>query len=291
MQQTETQRLPPTAAIGDVELSVHDLNASLEFYEHALGFRRFHEAGAVAELGSDRSFLRLVEEPSAKPRPRGVAGLYHVAYLVPSRADLAWSLVRLAGRGARLQGASDHAVSEALYLADPDGHGIEIYADRPREAWPRVGERLQMTTLPLDLHGLLQTIDASPSEALGEARGRLPTPVDDKVAAGTRIGHIHLNVGDVAAADRFYREAVGFERIVAWPGASFLSAGGYHHHVAVNAWEGVGAPPAPQGTLGLRRFSVSVPDPKAARAARERLGLDGAGTVQDPSGNPLTVVG
>lgn len=267
--------LPASTRMGEVHLAVRRLEASLAYYRDVLGFRVLDASGDRAVLGSDRPLLVLTEEPEARPRPRGVAGLYHVAYLLPSRGDLARFVARIAADRTPVQGASDHLVSEAVYLGDPDGHGIEVYADRPRDAWPRAGGAIRMATEPLDLEGLLrETGDAA-------WKGLPPTAV---------VGHVHLNVGDVAAADAFYRGRVGFDRTATYPGASFLAAGGYHHHLAVNAWEGAGAPPAPPGTLGLRRFTLEVPDREAAEALRARLGVAVDGLARDPAGNAFAVV-
>lgn len=268
--------LPASTRMGAVHLAVSDLERSVRYYAETLGFRALDVSGDRAVLGSDRPLLVLTEEKGARARPRGVAGLYHVAYLLPAREDLARFVARLVAERIPTQGASDHLVSEAIYLGDPDGHGIEVYADRPREAWPRVGAAIRMATAPLDIEDLLVRTE-------GRAWDRLPS--------GATVGHIHLNVGDVAAADAFYRERVGFDRTTVYPGASFLSAGGYHHHVAVNAWEGPGAPPAPPGTLGLRSFTVEVPDREAAEGLRARLGVDGERLARDPSGNAFAVVG
>lgn len=271
-----TPALPPTTRMGQVRLAVSDLDGSIAYYAGLLGFRVLEQSGERAVLGSDRPLLVLTEEPDARPRPRGVSGLYHVAYLLPSRSDLARFVHRVASDRTPVQGASDHLVSEAIYFGDPDGHGIEVYADRPKSAWPSAGGRLRMATEPLDVDDLLLHTE-------GRAWSGLPE--------GSVVGHLHLNVGDVAAADAFYRTRVGFDRTTTYPGASFLSAGGYHHHVAVNAWEGAGAPPAPPGTLGLRSFSIEVPDREAAAALRERLGIWTDALARDPAGNAFAVVG
>jgi catechol 2,3-dioxygenase len=266
--------LPPAARMGEVTLAVHDLERSLRYYHEALGFRILAQSGDEARLGGDAPLVHLVEERDAKPRPPHVSGLYHVAYLLPARADLGRFVRRVIDARVPVQGASDHLVSEALYLGDPDGHGIEVYADRPREAWPRQGGRLHMATAPMDVAAVLASA--------GESAWR-------GVPDGAVVGHVHLNVGDVEEAEAFYRDAVGFDVTTHYPMASFLSAGGYHHHVAINAWEGVGAPPAPRGTLGLREYELLVPDEESLRDAAKRLGVDvGDGALaRDPSGNAL----
>jgi catechol 2,3-dioxygenase len=246
--------------MGPVHLSVSDLARSLDYYENTMGLRvRGRDDGRVS-LGGDEDLLVLVEEPGARSA-RGHTGLFHFALLVPERADLA----RWVGHAARdrvpLTGASDHVVSEALYLRDPDEHGIEIYADRPREQWEgRVAER--MTTLPLDLEDLLTEDD-------GAFEG-LP--------AGTVMGHVHFCVRAMQDTVAFYRDALGFDLVAAiGDQAAFLSAGGYHHHVGANTWESAGAPPAPPGTARLLRATIVVP------------GDGGERELRDPSGNTLVL--
>jgi len=269
--------LPPDTAIGAVSLTVRDLDRSLEFYERTIGLRLLARDGATARLGAgDAPLVELVGEPEAPPRPRRSTGLFHFAILVPSREELARSLARLAERRWPLSGASDHLVSEALYLNDPDGIGIEIYRDRPREKWPRQDGTIQMATLPLDLQSVLDELPrgrapAGPpgrSEEAGSGGG------GGRIAEGTRIGHVHLNVADLADAERFWCGEIGFEVTVrTYPGALFVSAGGYHHHLGLNTWNGVGAPPPPEGAIGLRHFEVLVP------------GLAEPAEATDPSGN------
>ncbi|HVM44802.1 MAG TPA: VOC family protein [Candidatus Thermoplasmatota archaeon] len=264
-------QLPDATRIGAVHLNVRDIERALLFYCDTLGLRERRRDATSAELGSDSTFLHLHATPDARPRAPNESGLYHVAYLLPSRADLGRVIRHLAAARYPLQGASDHAVSEALYLADPEGNGIEIYADRPRDAWPRAGERIQMATDVMDVESVLA--------AGGEARW---------VGApdGMRVGHVHLNVNDVPAAEAFYRERVGFDLVTRYGArASFLSAGGYHHHVAVNAWGTHGGPAARPATLGLRRFNVVVPR-EGYEDALERLGGEEAA---DPAGNRFRI--
>ncbi len=206
-------------------------------------------------------------------------GLYHLAILVPTRRDLAASLLRLARTRWPLQGASDHLVSEALYLADPDGNGIEIYRDRPRPEWPRDGEQLQMATLPLDLEDVLGELDGGAEEAL---------------PAGTRIGHVHLQVANLPSSEAFYSGMLGFDVTVrGYPGALFVSAGGYHHHIGLNTWHSRDAAAPSPGTIGLRSFEVQFPDEASLRKVLDRVQaagvhaqrVDGGTLVRDPSGN------
>ena len=274
--------LPPDTSLGSIRLNAGDQDSLADFYEQTVGLRQLSRDG-VAALGADEGqpLVELLSAPDAPPRPAGTTGLFHLAILVPSRLELARALRRVTESGWRLTGASDHLVSEAIYLRDPEGNGIEIYRDRPRAEWRRAGSGIEMDTLPLDLEGVLGELadDDSP-----------PGPMPP----GTRLGHVHLNVADIAASERFYAGALGFDVTVrGYPGALFVSAGGYHHHVGLNTWMGEGAPPPPPGALGLDRFEVVVPAGADLDAAERRLtdggvqterGDEGLTTV-DPSGN------
>ncbi len=213
-----------------------------------MGLRRIDSGHGVARLGSDGTpVVELDHRADAPPRPPGTTGLFHLAILVPNRAALAAALARAVRAGGRISGASDHLVSEALYLNDPEGNGIEIYRDRPRAEWERDGGEIRMSTLPLDVDGLL-----------GEMREDEP---ESGMPDGTRIGHVHLNVADLDAAERFYSGVLGFDVTVrGYPGALFLSTGGYHHHIGVNTWAGPGAPAPPAGSRGLEWFELTVDD-------------------------------
>ncbi|HZA90573.1 MAG TPA: VOC family protein [Solirubrobacterales bacterium] len=281
--------IPADTHIGHVSLTVADLDRSREFYERVIGLRTLDQAGDRLFLGADddASVVELVGDPEAPPRRRGTTGLFHLAILLPSRAELASGLRRVVEAGWPLAGASDHLVSEALYLGDPEGNGIEIYRDRPRDEWRRVDGQLQMATLPLDLDSVLDELSATDGES-------------PHAPAGTRIGHVHLNVADLAAAEAFYGGLMGFDVTVRdYPGAVFLSAGGYHHHIGANTWAGEGSPPARPGSRGLRRFEIVVPSAAALAEVERRLrdaGLDpqaeGEGIrVADPSGNGILLRG
>jgi len=280
--------LPSGTAVGPVALTVADLGVSEPFYRDVLGFRPLERTGdgntlALGAAGSEAPLLLLTEQPGARPKPARATGLYHFAVLFPDRRDLARALARLLQHRYSLQGASDHWVSEALYLADPDGNGIELYRDRPREAWKHARDgSVAMATDPLNLEGLL-----------GELRGEEDTAERD-LPAGTIIGHVHLHVGDLAAAERFYHGVLGFDVTMrSLPGALFVSAGGYHHHLGLNTWAGVGAPPPPPDAAGLRHFAVRLPDTATLHAVQERLQEAGIATeshasgllAADPSGN------
>ena len=277
------QVLDPETEVGRVALTVRDLSGVAGFYERVVGLDALGSADGRALLGAgDRPLVELVEARDAPPRPPGATGLFHLAILVPGRAELARSLQRLIDARWPLQGASDHLVSEALYLADPEGNGIEIYRDRPRGEWERDGDELRMATLPLDLHDLMAELDGGSAPAAG--------------ADGARMGHVHLNVADLAASERFYATLLGLDVTArGYPGALFLSAGGYHHHVGLNVWRGEGAPPPPRGSLGLRSFDLELPNAAAFEQAVARLRGGGAevdvgdasATVRDPSDNVL----
>jgi catechol 2,3-dioxygenase len=269
--------------IGTVRLNVSDLDAQRDFYERAIGLHTLERTGDVVRLGPQGgpALVELASRPDAPPRPPRSTGLFHLAILVPSRLELARALPRLAQARHGLTGASDHLVSEALYLRDPEGNGIEIYRDRPREQWPRDGDAPRMDTLPLDLDGVLGELDAAASGT-------------DGVPAATRIGHVHLQVADVAPAEAFYHGALGLDVTVrSYPGALFLSHGGYHHHVGVNTWASAGAPAPPMGALGLDWFELVMPDGQRLERVAERLREVGASAepddrgllAADPSGN------
>ena len=267
------EQLPAATAMGRVDLSVADLERSLDYYRHSIGLDVLAESGSEATLGvGTTELLRLSEEPGARPAD-GYSGLFHFALLVPDRVELGRWLAHAARRRVALTGASDHFVSEALYLRDPDHHGIEIYADRPRELWE--GRVDRMGTWPLDLDDLLHAV---PEGEDGQFAG-LPD--------GTTMGHVHLRVAEVDETVGFYRDLLGFDLVAQLgPQAAFLSAGGYHHHLGGNTWESLGAVQAPEGTARLRSFTIVLPDDASLAAAASRVG----GTeAQDPSGNRLVL--
>ena len=280
--------IDPATTIGAVHLTVTDLQRSVAFYVSRLGLVVRRQDARTAWLGADGVLLVLSESASA-PHVAGTTGLYHFALLVPSRVDLARSLSLLVRTGTELQGVADHGVSESLYLADPDGNGIEIYRDRRREEWPRPGGALRMTVDPLDVDELMRE--------LGSDTGLTPGGIDHaQLPMGTVMGHVHLRVANLAASEAFYAGVLGFEVMQRYGrGALFLAAGGYHHHLGLNTWGGVGAPPAPPGAVGLGYFVVQLP----GRAERDRIEaelraveipveIDGRGVlVHDPGGNAL----
>ena len=279
-------RLPDRTHLGPVVLQVADLDRSLRFYELVLGFRLVRRAKGSAVLSalvSTTPLLELRERPPARPLARrGRLGLFHFAILLPDRPSLGRFVRHLNEIGVPA-GAGDHIVSEAFYLNDPDGLGIEVYADRPRESWQRVGRELVMGTGSVDVQGLV--VGAGPLQWDG-----LPN--------GTVIGHLHLHVADIARASAFYSDALGFDRMVwSYPGALFFGAGGYHHHLGTNSWAGVDAPPTAEDEARLVEWTIELParedvDAAAASVARaglaaERDGETGDLVVRDPWGTAV----
>lgn len=253
-------RLPDDTRLGRVRLQVADLSRSVPYYERVLGMRVIERRPEGATLGpqqTDRVLVELLEHPGARPVPRhGQLGLYHFAILLPDRAALGRFVTHLGELGIRA-GAADHLVSEALYLHDPDGLGIEVYADRPRDTWRRIGRELMMSSDPIDLEGVVRS-------AGGEPWTGMP--------AATVMGHVHLHVGDLDEAGTFFADAIGFDRIVwRYPGALFLSAGGYHHHLGTNVWAGPGAKPAGAEDARLVEWTIQVGESGALDAVAASL--------------------
>jgi catechol 2,3-dioxygenase len=272
--------------VGAVDLTVADLARSLDFYDRALGLQVHGRENGTARLGAGGEDLLVLHElAGAAPSPPRSTGLYHFALLVPSRPDLARWLLHAAETRVPLTGMSDHLVSEALYLRDPDSHGIEIYRDRPRDEWQTDGTRVAMDSIPLDVEGVLSSLDG------GE-------PPFERMAPGTTMGHVHLKVADVDATESFYNGVLGFD-ITAHLGdqATFLSAGGYHHHIGGNTWESRGASPPPTGSASLQHATVILPDEEERRRVADRAadagqdpephGESGDVLIRDPAGNAL----
>lgn len=280
--------LPAATHIGSVTLTVSNLERAVRFYVEVMGFRAAARTEATVALGTSAApaLLELVELPGAQPRPPRSTGLYHFAVLVPDRPALARSLRQLVYADWPIQGSADHGVSEALYLADPDGNGIEIYVDRPRAQWPMRNGQLQMVTEPLDVASLLRELDSHRQPWSG-------------LADATCIGHIHLHVADLRQAEAFYCSVLGFDLVQRY-GASalFVSAGGYHHHIGLNTWAGIGAPPPPTDSAGLRFFTVTLPDAEALAQTVGRVQAAGwpveeqvdGWHLQDPSTNGMRLV-
>jgi catechol 2,3-dioxygenase len=263
--------MDPRARIDSVELRVADLERSRRFYSEALGLEPTgDEPGTLGAHG--HTLVTLREADPGTPAPPTSTGLFHVAYRHPSRRGLGSALRRLVATGARLTGASDHGVSEALYLNDPDWNGVEVYWDRPRETWPMNPDgSVAMFTAPLDLEPLLTATDAV-----------------EPVEPGTDIGHVHLRVSDVERSVGFYRDALGMAlRARMGNEAGFLAAGDYHHHVGVNSWQSRGGGPPPPGSAGLESFTIALPSDEAVAEVAERVG----GTEpSDPDGVRMRLI-
>jgi catechol 2,3-dioxygenase len=295
--------LPGGTRLGAIRLRVHDVETMRSFYENTIGLRVLGTDDGVTALGTDdHALIELLADPTAPSRQPRSTGLFHLALLTPTRGDLARALRRVIESGWRLSGASDHLVSEALYLSDPEGNGIELYRDRPRDDWLIVEDNLQMATLPLDLNDLLaEPLPTAPDHASSaDAESAAADPASRQpfgMAPATRLGHVHLQVADLQEAEAFWVGALGFDVIVrGYPGALFVSAGGYHHHVGLNTWAGVGAPRPPENARGLVRFEVVLPDKDDVRDAADRLAAvasventDGGVLAVDPSGNRVLV--
>ncbi len=273
-------KLADSLDLGPVHITVTDLDRSVGFYEDAIGLRVSERADTEASLGAGGGeLLRLVENRDARPAGRH-AGLYHFALLHPSREELARAVARLTATRTAISGASDHGISEAIYLPDPDGNGIELAADRHRDRWGDLSDPVTIGPQPLDLEALLSTV-----------AGEKPRPRADPALA---VGHLHLHVGDVEQGLGFYRDLIGFAVQTLFPSAAFVSVGGYHHHLAFNTWRGEGVPPAPEGAVGLRHWTVRLGladlDAVRQRLADAGVGVeerDGGGLVRDPWDNAL----
>ena len=268
-------RLPALTHIGVVRLQVSDLSRSLAYYERVLGFRALNRTTNKATLGTvtgERALLELHERAGARPVPRrGRLGLFHFAILLPDRAALGRFVAHLAEIGAQA-GSSDHLVSEALYLSDPDGLGIEVYADRPRSSWRYEGREIAMATMPLNLADVV-------AAGGGVRWAGMPN--------GTTIGHVHLHVGDLDRGAAFYHEALGLDKVVwSYPGALFLSAGGYHHHLGTNTWA-AGAPPATDDDARLLEWELVLPDATAVADASASLERHVGAVERSPNGTVL----
>jgi catechol 2,3-dioxygenase len=250
--------LPASTTIGTATLRVADADRSLRWYVDMMGLQLIDRSTERLVLGTGgKPVLNLEVRPGAPPRDENTTGLYHIAILVPDRPSLGGVLARIAKAGIRL-GASDHLVSEALYIWDEDNNGLEIYRDRPRSEWTWDGNSVRMATEPLDLRSLASEVVGTPKE-------------HEAMPAGTRMGHVHLQVGDLAAAKQFYCDVVGFEQTAGRGGAMFVSAGGYHHHVGLNVWHSRHGPPPAEGAAGLVMFEIVVPDQKTLTELKGRL--------------------
>lgn len=284
-----TAHLHQSTELGEVKLKVNNLQRSIKFYQEIIGFKVLSHKGNIAEFTVDgvHPLLILEEMPNAiTPRIRTTTGLYHFAILVPNREQLGLSLRQLINSGIHI-GQSDHAVSEALYVSDPDQNGIEIYADRPRESWRKDAEgNVIMSLDPIDWDGLLEV-----SSDL----------VWTGLTSDTIIGHVHLHVADLQKTEAFYVDLLGFDMMLDGAermGALFVSAGGYHHHLGLNIWAGIGAPQPPQHATGLVYYTIVLPNQSELITVIDRLRTAGFAvqqetvgwSVQDPSGITIRII-
>jgi catechol 2,3-dioxygenase len=280
-QPLESLTIDSTTTVGTVTLAVSDLDRLVQFYQQVIGLTVLNHNLRTAELGlGEAPLVRLEARPNGQRYPQAT-GLYHLALLLPTRQDLAhWLKHFVASQHRMIDGAADHLVSEALYLSDPEGNGLEIYRDRARDTWEYDGDRIKMAILPLDLPAL---VAAAPET---EWTGLPP---------GTTMGHVHLQVNDVAKAVWFYRDVLGFSYNTGIPGAGFLGAGGYHHHIGVNTWHSEGAAPPPPGSLGLLNYTIVLPTEKVRDTLLTRLDAlnypiehrEATPLVRDPAGNSV----
>jgi catechol 2,3-dioxygenase len=272
----------PTAAsrapvhIGAVGMMVRDLDRLTAYYRDMLGLtvQEHTRQGAVLGVGGV-ALLELIHRPDALPDDPREAGLYHTAFLMPTRADLARWILHAGKNRVSISGASDHDVSEAIYLDDPEGNGVEVYSDRPREQWRRDGALIFQKTDPLDIDAIVREIDPATAAYPG-------------APGGLRIGHIHLRVGDIARAEAFYSGALGLDLTRRRTGATFLSSGGYHHHVAVNVWHSHGAGIRNAKRAGLDWFAMEINDQPTMDGVKKRLDAAGVTTNAIPSGFAAT---
>lgn len=275
---TTIHRLPAATTVGEVHLKVARLQEALVFYRDILGYSATNLGDDIVALSAGGGEPHFVLHELAAPEPvsRRTSGLYHAAILLPERRDLALVIQRLVNSGWDIGGASDHGVSEALYLDDFDGNGIEIYVDRPREQWPVAGGQVKMVTERLNFDSLFAEVAGGNQEWQG-------------MPSGATIGHIHLQVSDLDASRRFYVDQLGFEVLqVTYPGALFVAAGGYHHHLGMNTWAGRGVPRPPENAVGLKRFAVNLPDRASLEQLAGKLRQPGA-DVPEAGGNGILV--
>lgn len=273
----------PNIFVGEVDIRVKNLDNALTFYQNIMGFQVLEKTDCKAILTTDgKTPIVTLEQPvDVIPKVERRTGLYHFAILLPTRADLSVFLRHLVQTGYPL-GAADHYVSEAIYLTDPDGNGIEVYRDRPSSEWTWKNGLVDMATEQLDAKGILAESDA-------EWTG-LP--------ADTVMGHIHLHVADLKKAEEFYTKGLGFKTVSYYPQAAFVSTGGYHHHIALNTWQGVGAPTPPKNSVGLNWYTLVFPDEKTRSTVIKQLQQLGAKVTEeadfyrtsDPSGNQIRLV-
>jgi catechol 2,3-dioxygenase len=249
----------PATHMGPATLAVADLARSVDFYTNILGMKVLKESENGSTVGAGTTpLLYLQAKPGAKRQPERSTGLYHVAILQPSRPDLGRVVINLARTQYPVGGFADHLVSEAIYLDDPDGNGLELYRDRPRSEWQWNGSQVKMASDPIDMDGIIASVEDPEAPFTG-------------MADGTTIGHMHLRVGDIPKAQAFYQDVLGFDVIAKMPSALFVSAGGYHHHIGMNTWHSLNAPRPPADSVGLQEYVILVPDTDAQGEVLGRL--------------------
>jgi catechol 2,3-dioxygenase len=279
--------LPSGTRLGHVHLTVASMDLALHFYTQALGLEPLERDESSVRLGApgEKTLVVITEAPEARPKPTRTTGLYHYALLLPNRKHLARFFLHIRELDYPLVGAADHLVSEAIYLQDPDGHGVEVYADRPRETWYKQDGGLRMATHALDTEALIAELDDGDREW-------------QEMPSGTMLGHIHFQVADLEEAVEFYQQALGFDLNLAYgPRAAFLSVDGYHHHIGLNTWAGVGAPRPPDDAATLRYVSLVIPSASEVERIHSRLMESGFEpkerpevlSVEDPSGNVIFI--
>ncbi len=240
--------IPNNAKIQSIDLRIRDLNSSLSFYSELLGFKEIERSNGVSLLSADGNYpylIRLVQDKTAPVRFKGTTGLYHIAILLPNRKELARVFLRLFNQNVKFQGFSDHLVSEAIYLSDPDGNGIELYTDKPRESWVWKNREVMMDSLPLDLSLITNELD--------------DREVWNGIHPETILGHIHLNVSDLRKAEEFYNEVLRMNiSNYSYPGARFFAAGDYHHHIGTNTWQTNKKLSRNENSLGMISFTINI---------------------------------
>lgn len=276
--------LPDELKLGAAHLRVQNLDTALPFYTDVIGLRLRDRTDSTARFAAGGDDVVVLHETATGRQPSRHSGLYHVALLYPTRLELARVAQRIAESRTPVQGASDHGTHEAIYLPDPDGNGLELAADRPRDQWPDMTDITKIAPNPLDMGGLFNLTS-----------GR---EVEPEAEDGLAVGHIHLHVGSVEKGLAFYRDLVGFDLITFLDSAAFVSAGGYHHHLAFNTWQGVDAPPSPLDSAGLDHWTVELLSAEQVAAVEARLtsaghettAIEGGFEVRDPWGNALHLI-
>jgi catechol 2,3-dioxygenase len=286
-QEARESRLHPAVDVGSVTLKVADLQRSVAFYRDVIGLQKLAEADSRAVMGAgERPIVALEYVPGARPQPPNTTGLYHAAILFPDRRSLAVKMAQIINQNFRF-GQADHLVSEAFYLNDPDGNGLELYRDRPRSEWRWDEQAVRMAIDPIDME-----------DFFGEIKPGDSSLKDPAAPSGTKLGHVHLRVASIEKARDFYVELLGFDVTASMPGALFVSAGGYHHHLGLNVWQSRNGSPAPEDSAGLREFSLFLPDLAELEQLADRLASAGvpverdgdSAVVYDPFRNRIRLV-